>query len=359
MGFRGIWGSLAAAAAAAALVSCNGTEPTYTIGGDISGISITGPAIVKLNGGSDISMSSDGSFTFDQKLTQNASYNVQVVNPSGRCTVANGTGTVAQSNINNVSISCAVQTNEFVIRSAILNGSKESPPVTSGMAGIGAIVVNPKDTTNITIDGGITLTGLTTQTITQVNVQLAPGGSQVVSMILAADGATAVMPAGAILGATAYDALLAGLLYFNVATAANPNGEIRGTLELQGGLAAGLASLDKLQVVPPTTSAAFGGGILIADRATRKLIITYIAHTVTTPTGASIRTTAGTGSSVLVFTNLQNNYDGSGTNLASPPAGLTLSAQNLTDFDASLLFFNVTSGAFPNGEIRGNIAPLQ
>src|SRR5262249_56192777 len=125
-----------------------------------------------------------------------------------------------------------------------------------------------------------------------VTIQAAPGGALVTSMILAADGATAVMSSGETLTPTAYSALLAGLLYFNVATAANPNGEIRGTLELQGGVAAGLALLDRLQVVPPTNSAALGGGILIADRATRRLIISYIAHTVTTPTGAAVRSSA-------------------------------------------------------------------
>lgn len=352
-----ILGASIAAAVAVALVSCNGTDATYSIGGNISGT--TGPVVLRLNGGDAISQNGDGDFKFTQKLLMNQTFNVQVADPNDRCIVQNGTGVVAQQNITDVSITCAAQTDEFVVRSAVLNGSNESPSVTTTMTGAGGIVVDPKDPTNITIDGGITLRGLTTQTITQVNILLAPAGALVQPMILAADGATAVMPAGATLTPTTYSALLSGLLYFNVATSANPNGEIRGTIELQGGVAAGLASLDKLQVVPPTTSTALGGGILIADRATRNILITYIAHTVTSPTGAEIRSSAGSGSSVLPFTNLQNNYDSAGTNLASPPAALTLTTQNLADFDASVLFFNVTSATFPNGEIRGNIVVLE
>jgi len=34
-----------------------------------------------------------------------------------------------------------------------------------------------------------------------------------------------------------------------------------------------------------------------------------------------------------------------------------MTTQNLSDFDHNLLYFNVASGAKPNGEIRGNIAP--
>lgn len=357
MNISGILGAATAGAVAFALVACNGTDATYTIGGSISGT--TGPVVLWLNGGNAISQNGDGDFKFTQKLFKDDPFNVQVADPNDRCTVQNGAGIVQQKNITDVSIACVPQTNQFVIRSATLNGSKETPSVTTSMTGIGGIVVDPTDQTNITIDGGITLRGLTTQAITQVNILLAPAGALVQPMILAADGATAVMPAGATLTPTAYSALLSGLLYFSVATVANPNGEIRGTIELQGGLAAGLASLDKLQVVPPTTSTALGGGILLADRATHQIINTYVAHTVTGATSVGIFTSAGTGSSVLAFANLQNNYDSAGTNLANPPAGLTLSAQNLADFDNSLLFFNVTSAAFPNGEIRGNIVVLQ
>src|SRR5215467_7366027 len=98
MRIRSILAARATAIAALALAACNGTDPTFTVGGNISGINGT-TAVLKLNGGNDISMSSDGSFTFSQKLTQSQTFNVQVVVPNLRCPIANGVGTVAMSNI--------------------------------------------------------------------------------------------------------------------------------------------------------------------------------------------------------------------------------------------------------------------
>jgi hypothetical protein len=150
--------------------------------------------------------------------------------------------------------------------------------------------------------------------------------------------------------------LLRGELYFNVATAANPNGEIRGPIELQGGAVVSVTALDQSQVVPPTGSAAKGVGTMLADRATGKVLIAYITHTVAGTSAATLRTSAA--SLVVAFANQQPNIDGAGTNLANPPAATTLTAQSLADFDGSLLYFNVTSAANPNGDIRGNISPL-
>jgi hypothetical protein len=162
--------------------------------------------------------------------------------------------------------------------------------------------------------------------------------------------------------------LLAGTLYFNVHTAVNPNGEIRGQINLQGGVVASAASLDAAQEVPSGTSTATGKGTVIMDAATRTLLITYITHNVSNATMAHIHTSpsgAGSNGNVIVgFSTLQANVDGAGTNLAYPPAGSQLPSANLTDFLANYLYFNVHStnnlcapamdcGA---GEIRGNIA---
>src|SRR5262245_52830745 len=90
------------ASLAAALVSCHGTDALYSIGGTISGTN--GPVVLRMNGANEITQNGDGNFTFTTKLLQNETFNVQVANPTGRCTVQNGAGTVAQSNINDVNI---------------------------------------------------------------------------------------------------------------------------------------------------------------------------------------------------------------------------------------------------------------
>ena len=197
------------------------------------------------------------------------------------------------------------------------------------------------------ITGGITFTGLTPPA-GQVNIHLAPSGNPtgngavIVPLILASDGLTAVVPPGTTLNPALLGPLLRGELYFNVGTAANPNGEIRGAIQLQGGVAASVTALDQSQVVPPTGSAATGIGTMLADRATGRVLIAYVTHTVGGASAADLRTSAGLGSLMVSFTNQLANIDGAGNNLANPPAATTLTAQNLADFDGGLLYFNVT-----------------
>jgi hypothetical protein len=263
------------------------------------------------------------------------------------------------TNITGVSISCVAQPAvQTVVRSANLFGASEFPtPVATNASGAGGVIVN---STSLAITGGVTLSGLTP---TSAAIFQTPGGAPtingpaIINLILAADGATAIVPSGTVLTAGQYASLLAGELYFNVDTAANPNGEIRGQIQLQGGVAAGVATLDKSQVVPPTTSTATGTGTVLADLATGKVLISYITHNVANATAADIHTGTGAGSTVVGFTNLQTGIDLAGNNLATPPVGAMMSAQNLADFSANLLYFNVDTMANPNGEIRGNIAP--
>jgi hypothetical protein len=371
MSVRSILGATVAGAIAVALASCRGTEAQYSIGGSISGTS--GSVLLQLNGANDLTQNGDGDFTFTQKLLKDDLFNVQVANPTGRCTVQNGAGTVAQSNIKDVSISCTpYATNpgellKIVIRSSNLSGGKVNLPVTTNATAVGGIIADPTDqdaSGNVRIVGGLVLSGLT-QAPTDVSIFQAPKGNpggnglSILPLVLAADGVTAVLRPDAVLDTNALAALFAGELYFNVSTPAHLNGELRGPIELQGGVGASAPALDNSQVVPPTASIAFGAGVLMVDRATRKLIISYIAHTVTAATAAALSTTAGPGGQVLAFAKLQNNFDSNGTNLATPPAGSVLTQQSLSDFDSSLLYFSVGSGAPPQDEIRGNISPLQ
>jgi hypothetical protein len=366
MRLGGIHGALLALAVA--VVSCHGTEATFSIGGNISGTS--GPVVLRLNGANDLAMSGDGDFTFDQKLLKDDPFNVQVANPTGRCTVQNGAGTVTNSNVKDVSISCVAYATtptallQIVIRSANVDGSRVNPAVTTTASAVGGIIADPTDkdaSGNVAIVGGLVLSGLA-QAPTDVAIFQAPKGNPggnglaILHLVLAGDGVTAVLRPDAVLDTNALAALFAGELYFNVSTAAQPNGEIRGAIELQGGVGASAPALDNSQVVPPTTSTAFGAGVLMVDRATRKLVISYIAHTVAGATSAAINTTAGTGGQALAFVNLLDNFDGLGTNLATPAAGSVL--PSLSDFDNSFLYFNVSSATFPSGEIRGNISPL-
>ena len=66
------------------------------------------------NGGDNLSVTANGTFTFATALANGAAYNVTVLtNPSGQtCTVTNGSGTIASANVTNVAVTCTNSTTE-------------------------------------------------------------------------------------------------------------------------------------------------------------------------------------------------------------------------------------------------------
>ncbi|MGB0093683.1 MAG: Ig-like domain-containing protein [Solirubrobacteraceae bacterium] len=86
------------------------TPSTYSIGGTVSGLS--GTVVLQDNGGNDLSVSSDGPFTFSAPVADGAAYNVTVKNnPSGQtCTTSGAAGTVASANVTSVAVTCTTST---------------------------------------------------------------------------------------------------------------------------------------------------------------------------------------------------------------------------------------------------------
>ena len=87
-----------------------GSTSTYTIGGTISGLTASGLTLKESVSGQTTSPASGAtSFTFPNAVAAGASYAVTVMaQPTGEsCTVTNGSGTVAASNVTSVQVSCA------------------------------------------------------------------------------------------------------------------------------------------------------------------------------------------------------------------------------------------------------------
>jgi hypothetical protein len=86
------------------------TTPVYTIGGTVTGLSGSGLTI--RNNTTDLPITANGAFTFGTPLASGVAYSVTVVTqpsaPAQVCTIANGSGTVASSNITNVTITCTL-----------------------------------------------------------------------------------------------------------------------------------------------------------------------------------------------------------------------------------------------------------
>jgi hypothetical protein len=85
---------------------------TYTVGGTVSGL--TGTVVLQDNGADDLSISSDGTFTFATPVADGGGYSVTVktqpTSPNQTCTASSNTGTIAGANVTNVSVVCAVNT---------------------------------------------------------------------------------------------------------------------------------------------------------------------------------------------------------------------------------------------------------
>jgi hypothetical protein len=82
---------------------------TYTVGGMVTGLSGTG-LVLQVNGGSDLTISAAGAFTFTGGLGSGAAYSVTVSmqpsSPAQFCVVTSGSGNVGSANVTNVAVAC-------------------------------------------------------------------------------------------------------------------------------------------------------------------------------------------------------------------------------------------------------------
>ncbi len=85
----------------------------FTVGGTVSGLSGSG-LVLQDNGGDNLGVAADGTFTFLTPVAPGAAYSVSVLvqpqTPSQTCVVSQGTGTIASANVNNVAITCTGKT---------------------------------------------------------------------------------------------------------------------------------------------------------------------------------------------------------------------------------------------------------
>ena len=102
-------GTMGAANVTAVQVTC--AANSYTLGGSISGLAVSG---LKLKNGSEILTITSGatSFLFANSVAYGGNYSVSIdTQPTGyTCTASNSSGTMGSSNINAVQINCAINT---------------------------------------------------------------------------------------------------------------------------------------------------------------------------------------------------------------------------------------------------------
>lgn len=86
------------------------TSSTFTVGGTVSGLMAGDTLTLQNNGGDDLLVNADGSFTFPTALNNNGSYAVtiavQPTTPDHVCSVNNGAGVIIAGNVNDILVTC-------------------------------------------------------------------------------------------------------------------------------------------------------------------------------------------------------------------------------------------------------------
>jgi len=156
------------------------TTNTYTIGGTVSGLTGSGLAL-RNNGGNDLAITVNGTFTFSAGLAMGATYNVsaltQPTSPSQTCVVTNGNGTVGNGNISNVAVVCT--TNAYTIGGTV-----------SGLVGSGLVLRNNGgDNLTVLANGAVTFaTAVASGAAYSVTVLSHPGSPSQTCAVVSGSG---------------------------------------------------------------------------------------------------------------------------------------------------------------------------
>jgi hypothetical protein len=125
-------GSGTVGAANVSNVAVNCVTGAFTVGGTVTGLLGSG-MILRNNGGNNLSVTANGSFTFTTPVASGSPYVVSVFvrpdNPTQTCAVINGSGTVGGANVVNVQIACT--TSSFTVGGNV-----------SGLIGSGLVLRN-------------------------------------------------------------------------------------------------------------------------------------------------------------------------------------------------------------------------
>ncbi len=122
---------------------------TYTVGGTLTGLATGASISLSNNGGNTLTLTADGSFTFNTPLADNANYTVSIaaqpMSPYQTCTLSGDSGVISGDNVQAVTVVCT--TNSYTV-SGYVSGS--------GLSGSGNSVTlqnNAGDDVTLTANG--------------------------------------------------------------------------------------------------------------------------------------------------------------------------------------------------------------
>ncbi len=221
---------------------------------------------------------------------------------------------------------------------AVLSGAEEVPPVQTSATGSATFVLST-DRTQLTYAVTHTVANATTAAIEAGAAgETGPVAYPLTPVSAAMSGVIMLNPGDA-------DKLDNGMLYVNIRSQANANGELRGQL-LHPGDSLFVAKLTGGQETPPTNSAATGRAALILN-SSKSMIRYHVTTTGLTGTAAHIHKAVAAVAGPVVYPLLPVG--------ATMDGMITITALDAADLAGGLWFVNVHTQANPNGEIRGQL----
>ncbi len=234
--------------------------------------------------------------------------------------------------------------NGFLNGVAILNGDQETPPVTTSASGIGFVLPNAAMDSVIY---GVLVRGLSGSP-TAAHVHKAPAGTAGgVVFPLAAGPVPGVYSSTVPVNAAFLTDFINNNLYFNVHTAANPAGEIRG--QIQTNLRKAYTfDLCAGQENPFNNSQGYGAGMVSIDQGNLALTYKLAVDGLTGAASAAHIHTAVVGANgpVRFPLSLPNPFS---------EGALAITGADAVVVEAQGTYMNVHTVAHPGGEIRGQV----
>jgi hypothetical protein len=238
---------------------------------------------------------------------------------------------------------------------AILTGAQQVPGVTAVARGIGTVVLNAAEneiTVNLSFQD---LTGIPSAAHIHGAAAVGVNAGVLFDFSGVVPAATAgTMPAQVIsVSSTQVNELKTGQYYFNIHTAAFGGGEIRGQI-IAAPPERYSARLNALQQVPAAATTATGAGIVLLN-ATETQITVDLSFTglSSAAMAAHIHGPAAAGANAGVLFNFSGVP--AATAGSMPTQAFAITPGQVAQLKAGQFYFNIHTGSFPDGEIRGQI----
>src|SRR5688572_15309070 len=125
---------------------------TFSVGGTVSGVDAVG-LVLQNNGGPDLAIAGNGAFTFPAQVASGSPYAVTIktqpnAGPLTVCSVTNGSGTMPNSAVTNVSISCVLRVFKFLYTTSTVMDDLRGYSIDAASGALTALPGPPAQTGN-------------------------------------------------------------------------------------------------------------------------------------------------------------------------------------------------------------------